>query len=256
MYIRPIGFYIDAKNGGRDMDSTSAATNPAASPVSQIIAIAKAVITDPRSFFRAMPRTGGFVEPLIFVAGMSIVTSIVAIPLWLIGVGPYGAFPGLIFSFVIAPIMSVVGSFVGAAVVFVIWRLLGSTQPYEVAYRCLAYMNALSPIAVVAALVPYLGPLALLAWGFVLIVIASEEVHGIERQKARLVFGVIGVLFALMSISSQRAANVMQDRTDELTEQLDNLDDMSPEEAGKAVGEFMKGLQGAIDEKPADDGTE
>ena len=223
-----------------------------ASPVSQIIAIAKAVITDPRGFFRTMPRTGGFVEPLIFVVAMSIATSIVAIPLWLIGAGPYATFPGVIFSFVIAPIMSVVGSFIGAAVLFVIWRLLGSTQSYEVAYRCSAYMNALAPIAVVAAIVPYLGGLALLAWGFFLVVIASEEVHGIESQKARLVFGVIGVIFALMSISSQRAANVMQDRAGELTEKLEGIDEMSPEEAGKAVGDFMKGLQGAIEEKPTD----
>jgi hypothetical protein len=202
-----------------------------------------------------MPRTGGFTDPLIFVIAMSVVTSLVAMPFWLIGAGPYAAFPGIAAAFVVAPLMAVLGSFVGAAVLFVIWRLLGSSQPYETAYRCSAYINALSPIAVIAAIVPILGALAMLAWGFFLVVIASEEVHGIERQKARLVFGIVGVLFALMSIASERAADRMQDHADQMSEQLEGLDQMSPEEAGKAVGEFMNGLQGAIDEK-GEGGTE
>ena len=238
------------------MEPASASVPTSGSPLAGIIATAKAVITDPRSFFRSMPRTGGFIDPLIFVAAMSIVSAIVAIPIWLLGIGPYSAFPGVIFAFVIAPLLTALSSFVGAAVLFAIWHFLGSREPYETAYRCAAYLSAVSPITVLASIVPYIGGIAIVIWSFFLVVIASEEVHGIERQKARLVFGIISVVFALMSISSQRVAREMQTRSDAVTEKLESLDEMSPEEAGKAVGEFMKGLQGAVEEKPAEDPPE
>jgi hypothetical protein len=200
-----------------------------------------------------MPRSGGFADPLIFVVALSIVSALVAIPFWLLGAGPYSAFPGMIFTFVIAPLLTGIFSFVGGGVLFVIWRFLGSRESYETAYRCSAYITAVSPITVVASIVPYLGGVAMVIWGFFLMVIASEEVHGIERRKARIAFGAAAVVFALMSISSQRAAREMHDRSGAVADKLQKLEQMSPEDAGKAVGEFMKGLQGAVEDKPAGD---
>ena len=235
------------------MDSTSVPTSASASPIARIIATTKAVITEPRAFFRSMPRSGGFIDPLIFTVVLSIASALVAIPIWLLGVGPYSAFPGVVFSFVIAPALTGIFSFAGAGVMFAIWHFLGSRESYETAYRCSAYITAVSPFAVIASIVPYLGGIAMVIWGFYLTVIASEEVHGIERRKARLAFGAAAVVFSLMSISSQRAAQVMQERSEAVNEKLRSLDQMSPEEAGKAVGEFMKGLQGAVEDKPTGD---
>lgn len=231
------------------MEDSSTASRPAGSPIGNIVSTVKAVITDPAGFFRTMPLSGGFAEPLIFVVAMSLVSSIVAVPFWLLGVGPFAAFPGVLFAFVVAPLMTGAFSFVGAGIAFVLWRLLGSRQPYETAYRCAAYVSALSPVAVPLGVLPYVGELIMVVWGYALIVIASVYVHGIDRQKARLVFGTLALLFALVSLGAQRASRSVQHRTDAAIEQLEKIEGMSPEEAGKAVGEFMKGLQGAVDDK-------
>lgn len=231
------------------MEESPVSAPPAGSPLENIITTAKAVLTDPAGFFRTMPRSGGFVDPLIFVVALSVVSALVALPFWLLGIGHYAASPGLIFAFIVAPVMTGLFSFAGAGVAFAVWRVLGSRESYETAYRCTAYMSAISPLAVPLGLLPYIGPLAMLIWGFFLVVIASELVHGIDRRKAQMVFGAIAVVFALISIGSQRVTRNMQAHTDAMTEKLEKLDEMSPEEAGKAVGEFMKGLQGAVGEE-------
>ena len=46
-----------------------------------------------------------------------------------------------------------------------------------------------------------------------------------------------------MSVSSQMAARRLQGQVEAWNERVEKMDEMSPEEAGKAVGEFLKGLQ-------------
>jgi hypothetical protein len=236
------------------MEDSGTASRPTASPLESILASARAVLTDPAGFFRTMPRSGGFVDPLIFVVALAIVSSLVAVPFWLLGIGPYAAFPGVIATFLVSPLMTGLFSFVGAAILYAVWRALGSQQSYETAYRCAAYMSAISPFAVPLSVVPYIGGIAMVVWGFFLTVLASEHVHAIDRQKARTVFGVIAVVLALMSISAQRFARSVEYRAGAVTDQLDKLEEMSPEEAGKAVGEFLKGLQGATEEEKKESG--
>jgi len=233
------------------METQSPSFESARSPIASIFAQAKTLITDPAGFFRTMPRTGGFAEPAMFIVATSIATSIVGIPFWLGGglETSGGAVMAFVWAFLISPVASVIGAFVWGAIFFAIWRSLGSAEPYETAFRCGAYMTAITPIIVLLNFVPYLGALIAIGWGFGLTVIASSEVHGIPRPKARLAFGILFAVFALLSISSQRAAQRVRNQTDAMNEKLEELDQMSPEEAGKAVGEFMNGLQGAVEEK-------
>ncbi len=234
------------------MEPSSASTQSSqssGSSIQGIIATAKAVITDPTTFFRGMPRSGGFVDPVIFIVATSIASVLVAVVLSIFGSNAAAMFGGLVVGFVLGPLVTVLFSFFWAAVFFVIWRFLGSGQPYETSFRCFAYMTAISPIAMLLNVVPYLGGIAVLVWAYFLIIAASDEVHAVPRQTARVAFGVVTILFALMSISSQLAARRMQKHAGVLNEKLDGIEDMSPEEAGKAVGDFMKGLQGAVEEK-------
>ncbi|MBW1933056.1 MAG: hypothetical protein JRI56_08600 [Deltaproteobacteria bacterium] len=45
------------------------------------------VITNPVGFFRSMPKTGGFVEPLIFMLSIGVVAGIVRATLAIVGLG-------------------------------------------------------------------------------------------------------------------------------------------------------------------------
>lgn len=224
----------------------------AGSPIASIVDTAKKVITDPAGFFKEMPKEGGFGEPLIFMVAMAVVSALVGLVLSIFGIGFAGTFGMALVSIIMVPIFTAIFSFVGAAILFVIWKILGSQESYETAYRCGAYMTAITPITAVLNAIPYLGILVTLVWALYLIVTASEHVHKIKTQTAWIVFGILFLLFAFMSIGSQCAAKRMQKEMAPWAEKMENMDEMSPEEAGKAMGEFLKGLQdgGGENEKP------
>ena len=219
-----------------------------------ILDSAKRVITDPAGFYRSMPQSGGFAAPVIFVLVMAVVSGIIVALLAMLGggMGTAGAAMGFM-AVVMLPIMALIGSFIGAVIMFVIWKLMGSGRGFETAYRCVAYATAIMPITTLLAFIPYLGTIVKVLWSFFLMYVASVEAHAIEARTAAIVFGVLGVLMLLVNLSAERTAMQMADRMGELGSQMEGLggslegiDKMSPEEAGKAVGEFMKGLEGAM----------
>jgi len=169
------------------------------------------VLTSPAAFFREMPKTGGFVAPLIFMVLFGFLAGVVQAVLSLLHLSAaHGVFMSVAIVF-LAPILVGIFGFVGAAIAWVIWKVLGSSESYETAYRCVAYMSVLAPIRVALNVIPYAGMIASAALGTVFIVIASVEVHRIAKQKAAVVFGVIATVLVLMGISAQLAARRMSE---------------------------------------------
>jgi hypothetical protein len=128
-----------------------------------------------------------------------------------------------------------------------------------------------------------------------LMFIASQEVHGVTRQTAMLVFGVLALLAVFFQISSEIAARKMAVKMDEFGEsmegfgksmeelgkaiensesvetmerlgeemqdsesaeameklgkEMEGLEDLSPEEAGRKLGEFFKGMEKALQDQ-------
>lgn len=229
--------------------------------INTVISDAKKIVTQPRAFYRDMPRTGGFTNPLLFVVSIAIVMAVVGLALSLIGLLKYSPMMGAGIGFaalIMAPIVAVIGSFIGAAIVFVIWKLMGSTQNYETAYRCVAYTFAIAPIIAVISIIPYLGGIAQTCWSVFLLYVASVEVHQIKEQTAKIVFGILGALSVISNISTERTARYYEAKFADVgssferafedgklarsIEGLENIDDMSPEEAGKELGAFLKGM--------------
>jgi len=228
-------------------ESLQSTEPPASSPITGIMDTAKKVITNPAGFFREMPKTGGFTDPLVFMVVMGVASALVGLILSVVGLGFAGTFGMALASIIIVPIITAIIGFVVAAVLFVIWKIIGSQESYETAYRCCAYMAAISPITTVINAIPYIGAVIGLAWGLFLIVTASEEVHKVARKVTWIVFGIIFILFAFSSIGSQCAARKMKTTMSPWTERMEEAGEMSPQEAGKAAGEFFKGLQEAAE---------
>ncbi|GIX31024.1 MAG: hypothetical protein KatS3mg124_1496 [Porticoccaceae bacterium] len=200
---------------------------------------ARQVIVDPVSHFRALERSGGFGPPVLFVAVMALCAAVVALLLGALGLAPGPGVAGL----VLMPLFAVLGSFVAAAVLLLVWKLLGSQENYETAYRCLAATTALYPIAALLAIIPYLGGLVALAWATWLLVVASEEVHRIPRRKAAIALGILAALLALANLGAERAARHAEKRAAQLERELEEWQRLPPEEAGRRLGEFLKGLE-------------
>jgi hypothetical protein len=207
------------------------------------------VITNPIGFYQSMARSGGFVEPLIFAVVMGVIGGILQAVLNIFGIGFGGTIMLALAGIILVPIMTAIFGFVGAAILFVIWRLLGSQEPYETAYRCGAYATAITPITTIFNIIPYIGPALGVAWMCYLMIVASVQVHQVKQKTALIVFGVIGALLILSSIGSQFAAKKVEQQMGRFQSDMSQFDQMKPEEKGKAIGEFLKGMQEGMEKK-------
>lgn len=210
------------------------------------------VVSAPAEFFKSMPKTGGFVEPLVFAAIMGAVAGVIYAIAGILGLGYMSAgVMGSLKMIILTPIFTVIGSFIGAAIMFVIWKLMGSQENYETAYRCTAYLMALAPIVAVLGLIPYVGIIIYMAIWVYYIVIASVQVHNLPSQKAWLVFGIIGLLFMLWGLWGVYSARNMASTAEQWRkagEETTKAMEKSSEEMRKQAEEMAKQFQKQADE--------
>lgn len=213
--------------------------------INTVIAVAKEVITTPAAYFQRMPKSGGFSEPLIFVVVMALAAGIIAALLSFTGSATgmlaYG-FGAIIF----LPVGAIIGVFIGSAILFVVWKLMGSEENYETAFRCLAAITAIYPITAVLSLLPYVGAIIGIAWSSYLLIEASVAVHGRDKKTATIVFGILGALMIFSNLSSEYAARQMGERMEAMGGQFEDFGSLSPEEQGKRMGEFVKGMESGM----------
>lgn len=164
------------------------------------------VLTGPSDFFMKMPKSGGFVEPLVFAVIMGVIAGLIQTIFSLAGLSLAAGMAMGVASIIITPVMVAIFGFVGAAIMFVIWKLMGSQESYETAYRCGAYISVLTPITTVLGIIPYVGTAIGIALMMLFIVLASIVVHRIPAGKAWLVFGIIGAVLIVLNIGGQFAA--------------------------------------------------
>ena len=172
------------------------------------------VLTSPAAFFREMPKTGGFVEPLVFMVVMSVVSGVLGGVLHaltdILGLHLYAGVAMEFMAIIMMPVLAAVGSaifgFIVAGILFVIWKLMGSHQDYETAYRCTAYLSAIFPITTLLGIIPYAGGAIGLSVILYYLVTVSVETHHITSGKAWTVFGILTAVFVVLSVSAQITA--------------------------------------------------
>jgi uncharacterized membrane protein YciS (DUF1049 family) len=156
---------------------------------------------------------------------MSAVTGLIQALLLLFGLAPdvQMSVTVAILSIILYPLVAAVAGFIIAAVLFVIWKVIGSQESYETAYRCMAYVGALFPITAVLGAIPYAGGVLGIALTTFFYVTASVETHKITAQKAWTVFGIIGVLLIAMNLGGELATRSAQQNNERLQQQIDDL---------------------------------
>ena len=214
--------------------------------VNGIVSTALKVITNPSGFYRDMPKTGGFQHPIIFLVVMMVVSMVIGYigSLAHIGISPMGGMmgSGALAGIIIAPIIGLIFSFIAAGILFVIWKIMGSQENYETAYRCAAYSSGIIPVTSVLGFIPYLGSVAVLLWCFYLLIAASIEVHKIKSSLAWTVWGIIAALFIMLSLSAQYAARKFSGEWMEKAKEM--------EKKGKDVEEATKKMQETLSKMP------
>jgi len=151
---------------------------------------------------------------------MSLASGIISGILSFVG-SPVGMLAFGLVAIIYIPIAATIGSFIGAGILYLIWKLMGSERDYEASFRCLAALSAIYPITAVLYLVPYLGTVVSIAWGAFLLIEASVAVHGRQRRTAQLVFGILAVLLIIMNVNAERTARNLADEVDQLNKVLE-----------------------------------
>ena len=181
------------------------------------------LIASPVEFYRAMPKTGGFLDPLFFLV-MTVLLDVVLVSVK--SAVSHGAGVNdlrmMIVWLLIALLIAVIVSFFVAGIFFAIWSFMGSKESYETSYRCLAYVQVITPVAILLSAVPYLGLLGI-AWWFYLMVIATREVHALAIKSALLAFGIIAVLAGLLYYNRVSTAIKAKEHLEEFTKQLQSV---------------------------------
>lgn len=230
--------------------------------INTVIADARKIITDPVGFYRDMPQSGGYTNPLLFVVVMGLATAVIGFVLSLIGLAKFNTMIGGavgIGMLIFMPIGLIIGAFIGGAILWVIWKLMGSQKNYETAVRCVAYSTAITPIVSALSIIPYVAGIVKTLWSCFLMFTASVQVHQIKEQTAKIVFGIFALIGLVSGIGSEHTMRKYGDMADRWKTEIDksykegsignslkeleNVEDMTPEEAGKQFGEFLKGME-------------
>lgn len=226
--------------------------------IQQAIADAKRVITDPFGFYKELSLEGGLTNPMLFVVCMAVVMAAISVVFSFVGLGMSAGIGAAIVGIIVLPIAAIIGSFIAAGIMYIIWKLLGSDKNFEAAYRCVAYSFAIAPVVAVLSVVPYLGTIVRALWGGFILYAASTNAMAVKEQTAKIVIGILVALSVIVGVSGESKARKMQAwgekyadsvrqsySEDEIAERLEN---MTAEDAGEMLGDFLKGIEKAAKE--------
>lgn len=174
------------------------------------------VLTRPTEFYRAIRSEVGFVAPFLFLVAAGVVAGCLRTLLCILGWGVNLPFEGPLRWLIFIPVTLSIGLVIIAALMFGIWKIMGSRKNYATAFRCCAYATAVVPVMVVINLLPYLGTIAGMAWLLYLMVVASAEIHDIPKSKAWRVFGAIFVILSFLAVDNQYKTRRMVENFDEI----------------------------------------
>ena len=212
---------------------------------------AVAVATNPAQFYREMPRSGGLIEPVLYVLAMAVV----AVLLCAVGAifDAETRFFGTLFGHLIPHVVKVfVVIAVATVALYFLWQRLGSSQSFEVSARAVTYLAVFSPIWIMLG--GFEGVLGLvfkviaIGWLIAALVAASSEVHAVDKQSALMSFIGLAILLALFSYLSDDDTKNESTITDERTVSEKTVSELALGDAAKEPYESF-GVKASEDEQ-------
>ncbi len=195
----------------------------------KLIDDSKAVLMTPKEYFASMPKTGGFVEPLIKAVIYGLVAGIITF-IWSLlhltaAAGMFGKWMGGgvgVMAIIGALIGAVIGLFIGGVILLIISAICGGSKDYEANVRVTASLMVLSPINALLGFTGgisiYLGAIISLAvslYGIWLLYNALISALGAGEKAAKVVSIILAILPVISLISMltcYKAASTVSDK--------------------------------------------
>ncbi|HII91125.1 MAG TPA: hypothetical protein HA262_02880 [Methanosarcina sp.] len=158
----------------------------------------KEVMQRPSDFYRGMPKTGGYTDPLTFAAISFIIYALLAALLTVLfgsgthmggmydGMyeGMYGrelGFFAILMTVIITPIAGIISLFIEAAILYIIYKILGGVGSYEGTVRFISYATAV----MVLSWIPIIGWIAGI-YEIYLYIVGGMYVHGVSMARSAI----------------------------------------------------------------------
>jgi hypothetical protein len=164
--------------------------------VQRFIDTAKGVLLETARFFRTMAREGGIGGPLVYAVIGIVIGSLGSLLTRMMS--PFGMMGGgIIRSFLIIPIVSICGLFIGSGILHVLLVLIAhAKQPFETTFRLVAYtVGSTSPFH----LVPIIGSIVGAPWSLYVLIIGASEAHEVPQGQAAIAVLLPSVLCCILT---------------------------------------------------------
>jgi hypothetical protein len=170
----------------------------------------KEVMLRPNDFYRSMPKSGGYADPLTFAAISFIIYGFLAA--FLAGIFGYGTYMGgmyggtygnargfslfaILATVIITPIVGIISLFIEAAILYVIYKILGGEGSYEGTVRFISYATAV----LVVSWIPIVGWIAGI-YGIYLYIVGGMHVHDVGMGKSAVAVLLPTILLLILMV--------------------------------------------------------
>ena len=167
-------------------------------PINSFIDTVRRVVLQPLGFFASLPRSGNFVNPLVFALICIEISAILGGLLGLVGVGANRGLGSFIGSIIVAPIGGAIGLFIVAGILHLLVRLVvgAGNSGFEASFRVVSYAAVVDLVSWIPAIGWLLG-----LYGIYLTVVGIREMHQTTTGKAVLVVLIpAGVILLLVLV--------------------------------------------------------
>ncbi len=223
----------------------------------------KSVLTAPKEYFSSMPKTGGFVEPLIKATIYGLVAGVLYFIWGLLhlsaGAGMLGGMIGGgigVMAIIGSIIGAIIGLFIGAIILLVVSAICGGSTDFEANVRVSASLMVLSPVSALLSFATginlWLGGIVSLCvslYGIYLLYHALINALQAKEGSAKVISIILAAFIAIVMLSSltcYKAASTVSDKYRKDMEQLQQNSDeaiKSSEEALKNLNKMMEQMQ-------------
>jgi len=173
--------------------------------IDEFIRTWKKVITTPSDFFREMPTSGGYEVPLKFavvnyvIAGIGATLVSILASIFLASLLPMASFGfssafslgNALSNIIVTPIAGIIGLFIGGAIFYVCFKIVGGSGSYEGTVRIFSYTSAVNAVS----WIPILGWIVGL-YAIYLAIVGGTFVHNITTMRS-----VIAILIPLIVLT-------------------------------------------------------
>ncbi len=146
----------------------------------------KEVILTPSDFYRKMPMTEGYADPLIFAIICIIINTLLVILvrptlLTIVGIHDLTSSISMFSNMLIIPLGSVLSLFIFALIINVFYKAFGGTGSYKGSLRFICYSNA----PIVFSWIPIVG-LVIGIYELYLCIVGGMIIHNVSMKKSTL----------------------------------------------------------------------